>query len=230
MSVVSDPIPAPVRYGGRAAGLDAGLVWAPIEPETVSVPPPSPSRHAGYGRGFWGVAVLIGTEGMLFVALVATYFFLRASSRAWPLGGIESPAIGVRAWVFTALLLGSSLPIFWADSRLQRGRVDGVRLALALSALMGAAFLLDTVLEFRDLTFGWDTNAYGSIYYVIVGLHATHVAVGLAISLVVQLKLWMGLIDAEHHTSVEVFSLYWHFVDTVWILVFSAVFISPHLR
>jgi heme/copper-type cytochrome/quinol oxidase subunit 3 len=217
-----------VADGGDA--VSATLDPVGIAPRTISVAAPSAARHEGYGRGFWGVAVLIATEGMLFLALVATYFFLRAASSTWPLGGIEPPEIGARAWVFTALLLGSSLPIFWADAAVKRGDFRVVRIALTISSLMGAAFLVNTVLEFRDLTFGWDTNAYGSIYYVIVGLHATHVAAGLVISAVVQIKLWMGLIDAEHHTAVEVFSLYWHFVDAVWIVVFASVFISPHLR
>jgi heme/copper-type cytochrome/quinol oxidase subunit 3 len=201
-----------------------------VTPRTVAVPPPEPSRHAGYGRGFWGVAVLIATEGMLFLALVATYFFLRATSNAWPPAGIELPKLDARAWIFTAVLLGSSIPILVAEPAVKRGQMRMVGIALALSALMGAAFLVNTIIDFRDLTFGWGTNAYGSIYYVIVGLHATHVAAGLAISIVVQVKLWRRLVDAEHHTSVEVFSLYWHFVDAVWIVVFTTVFISPHLR
>ncbi len=199
-------------------------------PRTVSVPPPSPARRTGYGRGFWGVAVLIATESMLFLALLATYFFLRASSQTWPIGNLELPKLDFRAWLFTAILLGSSIPIFAADAAVVRGRNGVLRVALALSFLMGAAFLVNTYLDFQSLHFGWDTNAYGSIYYVTVGLHATHVLAGLLISIVVQYKVWRGLIDPEHHTSVEVFSLYWHFVDAVWILVFSSLFISAHIR
>ncbi len=210
--------------------MSAAVEPVGVAPRTISVAPPAAARRDGYGRGFWGVVVLIATEGMLFLALIATYFFLRASAPTWPLGGIEPPELGWRAWTFTAILLGSSIPIFWADAAIKKGRRRAVGIGLMLSALMGAAFLVNTIFEFRDLTFGWDTNAYGSIYYVIVGLHATHVAVGLMISAVVQVKLWTGLVDEEHHTSVEVFSLYWHFVDAVWILVYSAVFISPHLR
>jgi len=210
----------------------AGDGFAPgaLVPRTIGVPPPAPARHSGYGRGFWGVAVLIATEGMLFLALVATYFFLRATSRSWPPPGVELPPLDARAWIFTVLLVGSSVPVIWAEAAVKRGRMRGVATALAVSSLMGAAFLVNTVIDFRDLTFGWDSHAYGSIYCVIVGLHATHVAAGLLISLVVQIKVWRGLIDAEHHTSIEVFSLYWHFVDVVWIVVFSTVFISPHLR
>ena len=66
---------------------------------------------------------------------------------------------------------------------------------------------------------------------MIVGLHALHVLVGLLMSVVVQIKVWpVGLIDAEHHISVEVFALYWHFVDVVWMFVFSSLFISAHIR
>jgi cytochrome c oxidase subunit 3 len=202
----------------------------PMTPRTILVPPPAPARHSGYGRGFWGVSVLIATEGMLFLALVATYFFLRATSNAWPPPGIEVPKLDARAWIFTAVLVGSSIPILFAEAAVTRGRMRAVGVGLAVSALMGAAFLVNTIIDFRALTFGWGTDAYGSIYYVIVGLHATHVAAGLIISVVVQVKLWRRLVDAEHHTSVEVFSLYWHFVDVVWIVVFATVFVSPHLR
>ncbi len=199
-------------------------------PRTISVPPPSPARRTGYGRGFWGMAVMIATESMLFLALLATYFYLRASSSAWPIGGLDLPKLDLRAWIFTAVLLGSSIPIFAADAAVVRGRLGILRVALALSFLLGAAFLVNTYLDFQDLHFGWDTNAYGSIYYVTVGLHAAHVLAGLMISAVVQYKVWRGLIDAEHHTSVEVFSLYWHFVDVVWLFVFSSLFISVHIR
>jgi heme/copper-type cytochrome/quinol oxidase subunit 3 len=200
-----------------------------VAARTVDVPAPLGARREGYGRGFWGIALMIATEGMLFLALTATYFFLRASTDAWPPPGVEAPELGPRAWIFTALLLGSSIPIFWAEAAARHGKVKAMRAGLAISAAMGTAFLLNTIFEFRELHFGWTDHAYGSIYYTLLGLHATHVAAGLLISLVVQIKLWRGLVDAEHHTSVEVFSLYWHFVDAVWILVFATVFISPHV-
>jgi heme/copper-type cytochrome/quinol oxidase subunit 3 len=198
-------------------------------PRTVAVAPPSAARTEGYSRGFWGVAVAIATEAMLFLALFAAYFFLRASSHTWPIGGLEKPKLDLRAWIFTAVLIGSSLPVFWADAAVKRGRTHIVRLGLLLSTLMGLAFLVNTVIDFRDLHYGWDTNAYGSIYYATVGLHAAHLVAGILLGLVVQVKVWRGLVDGEHHGSLEVFSLYWHFVDAVWIFVFSIVFVSPHI-
>jgi len=78
--------------------------------------------------------------------------------------------------------------------------------------------------------FGWRTNAYGSIFYATVGLHAAHVVIGLLMSLVVQLKAWQGRFSAERHLTVEVYALYWHFVDAVWLFVFPVFVLSPHIR
>jgi cytochrome c oxidase subunit 3 len=95
---------------------------------------------------------------------------------------------------------------------------------------MGASFLAFTLYDFDELTFGWRDNAYGSIYYTIVGLHALHVFIGLGMNLVVQLKAWLGRYDHHRHASAEVFFLYWHFVDAVWLAVFPALFLSPHIH
>ena len=101
---------------------------------------------------------------------------------------------------------------------------------LLVSGVMGAAFLAFTLKDFHDLTFGWRDNAYGSIFYTIVGLHALHVFVGLCMNVWSQIKAWQGKFSAERHTTVEVFSLYWHFVDAVWIFVFLSLFLSEAWR
>jgi heme/copper-type cytochrome/quinol oxidase subunit 3 len=101
---------------------------------------------------------------------------------------------------------------------------------MAISFVMGISFLAWTVYDFDDLHFGWRDNAYGSIFYTIVGLHALHVVIGLAMNAMVQVKAWTGRYRTGHHASAEVFSLYWHFVDVVWLFVFPALFLSPHVR
>ena len=95
---------------------------------------------------------------------------------------------------------------------------------------MGAAFLVNQVIEFRELDFGADDNAYASLFIMITGLHGLHVLAGLLISVVVQLKAALGRFDAEHHVTRVVFALYWHFVDVVWIFVFSSLYLSVHVR
>jgi cytochrome c oxidase subunit III len=202
--------------------------WSPETFPTVLVAPPEPARR-GYDKAWWGMVIVIATEGMIFLVLLAANFFLRATSKQWPPSGIELPEL-FQTSIFTAVLLGSSLPIFWVDWAIERGRMRAVRIGLALSWIMGAAFLVHTMLDFRELHFGWQDTSYGSIYYVIIGLHALHVVVGLLFSLIVQLKIALGRIDRDRHLTLTVFSLYWHFVDVVWIFVFSSLILSVHWR
>jgi cytochrome c oxidase subunit III len=95
---------------------------------------------------------------------------------------------------------------------------------------MGAAFLVNQVLEYRGLGFGWRDNAYAAIFFVTTGLHGLHVLLGLLVSLVVQAKGWTGRLARRDDISLQVFSLYWHFVDGVWLFVFAVLYVSPHFR
>ncbi|MDQ6748399.1 MAG: heme-copper oxidase subunit III, partial [Candidatus Dormibacteraeota bacterium] len=182
-----------------------------------------------YSTAWWGMVTLIATESMVFVILLGSYFFLRASAPHWPLGGIKAPELRLSV-PFSFVLWGSSIPIFYAEAAIRRSSQRGLRGGLLISALMGLAFLAYTAKDFHDLTFGWRDNAYGSIFYLIVGLHGLHVFVGLCMNALVQIKAWQGKFTASHHTTVEVFSLYWHFVDAVWIFVFASLFLSEALR
>jgi heme/copper-type cytochrome/quinol oxidase subunit 3 len=188
-----------------------------------------PATRRGHGTAWWGMVCMIATESMIFAILIASYFFLRASARDWPPPGVEAPDLTL-AIPFSLVLWGSSLPAFWAEHGIRRGDQRRLRSGLLLSSLMGLAFVAYTVKDFHDLHFGWRDNAYGSIFYVTVGLHATHVVVGLLMSVIVQIKSWQGKFSAGRHVTVEVFSLYWHFVDAVWLFVFPALFLSPHIR
>jgi cytochrome c oxidase subunit I+III len=187
--------------------------------------PQARSRRAGW----WGMVLLIVTEAMIFAALLSASFFVRANSPTWPQGGIDPPELG-RISVFTVVLLASSVPLFWGEAAIRRGRVGRMRIALAASWLLGAAFVVNQVLEFRDLPFTATENAYASLFVVITGLHGVHLVVGLAMSIVVQLKAATGWFDERRHETVTLFSMYWHFVDVVWIFVFSALYLSAHWR
>jgi heme/copper-type cytochrome/quinol oxidase subunit 3 len=199
-------------------------VPAALSPDVVR-----PARRRGYSTAWWGMMILIATEGMVFVILLASYFFLRASSPRWPPAGVELPNLSLSI-PFSIVLWGSSLPIFWVDAVIGKGEMGKVKTGLMISFLMGLAFVGYTLNDFNNLHFGWRDNAYGSAFYTIVGLHLLHVIIGLFINLVVQLKAWGGKFSAERHITVDVFSLYWHFVDAVWLLVWPSLFLSPHIR
>jgi heme/copper-type cytochrome/quinol oxidase subunit 3 len=176
------------------------------------------------------MVMLITTEAMVFVALLSAYFFVRAGAPHWPLGGIEKPPLE-RIGLFTAVLLGSTIPVVWAERGIRKGDVRQLQVGLLAGFFMGLAFVAHQfLLEWPDQHFGWRDNAYGSLFYTITGLHGLHVIAGLLMSLVVQAKAWTGRFDAEHHTTVEVFSLYWHFVDAVWVFVFSSLYLSVYWK
>lgn len=191
-------------------------------------------QHTSGAQSFswWGMILLIATEATLFAALIATYFYLRfKSGPAWPPGGIEKPELGLPS-IMTAILLSSSLPVHFADSGIRKGNTALLKGGLALGFLLGAAFLgLTWGVEWPETLhhFTPRTNVYGSLYFTITGFHGLHVVVGLIISLWVQVRAWRGAFSAERHVSVQVFSMYWHFVDVVWIFVLATVYLSPNL-
>jgi cytochrome c oxidase subunit III len=185
-------------------------------------------RTRGYPTAWWGMVVLITTEAMVFIALLSSYFFVRAGAPAWPPPGIPLPELH-RSVVFSVVLLGSSIPIFWMEHALVRGRMRQVAVSLAIAFLLGLAFLGNTAYDYLNMEFGLRENAYASLFWVILGLHAIHVLVGLLMSATVQVKVWTGRVTPEHHVTPEVFALYWHFVDGVWLFVFASLFLSPHL-
>jgi heme/copper-type cytochrome/quinol oxidase subunit 3 len=182
----------------------------------------------GYPLGWWGMVVLIATEATVFLGLLGSYFYLRAGSAEWPQGGIEPPEL-LDISIFTVVLLASTFPVLWAESAIERGRVGHMRVALLIAWLMGAAFLAHQVWEYAHLDFGIRDNAYASIFLVTTGLHGLHVLAGLLISAVVQLKARLGQFTADRHLTVSVFALYWHFVDVVWVFVFSSLYLSVRL-
>jgi heme/copper-type cytochrome/quinol oxidase subunit 3 len=194
-------------------------------PLTVPVPA---SRLRTYSTAWWGTAMVILTEGMIFLVLLAAYSYLRASGSHWPPTGVELPDAAL-ALPFSFVLWGSSIPVLVAEEKLRGGHVRAAANAVAVTFVMGLVFLGFTVHDFLDLHFGWRDSAYGSAYYSIVGLHAAHVVVGLLWSLLVQAKARLGRYDATHHASAQAFFLYWHFVDVVWVAVYGVVILGPHL-
>lgn len=198
-------------------------------PVDVASPVPRGPVDRGRSISWWGVVAVITTEATIFASLLGAYFFVRATSPRWPQGGIEAPDLSVIG-IFTVLLLSSSVPLFFAEPAMERGDVRRVRICLALTFVLGLAFLGNQVREYRDLHFGIGENAYASLFYLVTGLHGLHVLVGLLLNLVVQAKAATGRLSREHHGILVVYDLYWHFVDVVWIVVFSSLYLSVTLR
>ena len=192
-----------------------------------------PAHAAGTRSfGWWGMVWLIATEATLFGILLSSYFYLRfRSGSVWPPSGISDPDLALPL-VMSAILWSSSIPVHLAARAIERDNAAGLRLGLALGWVLGAAFLaLQLAVEYPGVLeeFTPRTNAYGSLFFTITGLHASHVFIGLAISAWVQVRAWRGAFGRWRHTTVQVFAMYWHFVDAVWLFVLLTIYVSPRL-
>jgi cytochrome c oxidase subunit 3/cytochrome o ubiquinol oxidase subunit 3 len=167
---------------------------------------------------------LIVAEAAIFIIFVVAYIFYIGKSLSGPTPAqvLELPIFG------TICLLSSSISVHFAVSALRKQNLRGCTINLAITVLLGSIFLITTAQEWYHLiTEGLTirTNLFGTTYYSLVGLHATHVVVGLImLSLVLGFSL-MGRVTEEHSEKLEVLSLYWHFVDAVWVVVFLVVYV-----
>jgi cytochrome c oxidase subunit 3 len=172
-----------------------------------------------------GMAFLIFAESAIFTIFVVAYLFYVGKSLSGPTPRevLETPIF------YTICLLSSSLTIHFAGKLLERGR-RGAFLALwLLTIALGALFLYGTGQEWHRLIYEHgltiSTNLFGTTYYSLVGLHAFHVTAGLIMLTVALLFGLAGRVGPEHSARVDVLSLYWHFVDAVWVVVFTVVYV-----
>ena len=182
--------------------------------------------------GWWGMVWLIVTEATLFASLLASYFYLRFRHGVeWPPDGLPTPELELPI-VMSAILLSSSIPVHVAEAGIKKGKTAVLRWGLAIGFLLGATFFVLTVaVEWPETLhhFSPRTNVYRSLFFTITGFHAAHVLVGLGMNLWTQFRAGQGAFDAERHTTVQNFTMYWHFVDVVWIFVFMTLYLSPNL-
>ena len=176
-------------------------------------------------RGKVGMVCLIFAESAIFTIFVVAYLFYVGKSLSGPTPRevLETPIF------FTICLLASSLTIHFAGKFLERGRRGGFLLLWLLTIALGALFLYGTGQEWHRLIYEHgltiSTNLFGTTYYSLVGLHAFHVTAGLVMLSIVLLFGLGGRVGPEQSPRVEALSLYWHFVDVVWVIVFTVVYV-----
>ena len=176
-------------------------------------------------RGKVGMACLILAESAIFTIFVVAYLFYLGKSLTGPTPRevLETPIF------YTICLLSSSLTIHFAGKLLERGRRGAFLLLWLLTIALGALFLYGTGQEWHRLIYEHgltiSTNLFGTTYYSLVGLHAFHVTAGLTMLSIVLLFGLAGRVGPEQAHRVDVLSLYWHFVDAVWVVVFTVVYV-----
>jgi cytochrome c oxidase subunit 3 len=169
-----------------------------------------------------GIVLFIGSELMFFGSLFGMYFTLRAQSSLWTPPEVK---IDPSRLLFTSILLASSFTMQYAVHQVKRGNVASMRRWIWVTLLMGVVFLGGQAHEWSTVSFQISTNAYGSAFFAMTGFHGLHVFAGLLIMLVILGRAAAGAYSAGEHAGVEVAAYYWHFVDVVWIALFSTIFI-----
>jgi cytochrome c oxidase subunit 3 len=176
-------------------------------------------------RGRVGMFSLIAAEAAIFTIFVVAYIFYIGKSLSGP-----TPKDVLELPIFdTVCLLSSSLTIHFAVRALRNARVAVFGLWWLVTIVLGSIFLVGTGREWQRLIFEKgltvSTNLFGTTYYSLVGLHAFHVTVGLIILAIGMIFVLLRKVKPEHSERAEIFSLYWHFVDAVWVIVFTVVYV-----
>jgi cytochrome c oxidase subunit III len=187
--------------------------------------PPAANVSSRVEAQFLGMLLFIISEVMLFGAFFTAYFFIRvvADSGWFPIGQDELPKL--IAGFNTAILVSSSFTMHWALEGARNENRNALRVGLLTTALLGLTFLTIQVNEYVHLGFAPHDHAQGTIFYGLTGLHGAHVFVGLTLLTFATIRAFRGHFSAKEHRGVEVPGIYWHFVDGMWIVVYTTVYL-----
>jgi len=193
---------------------------------------PQPGEHGwtqtGVSNEKLGMWVFLGSECLLFGGLISTYLLYKSTAVKGPVPHelYDIPFTSVSSFV----LLMSSMTMVLALSAIQRGDHQRLRLWLVTTALLGSTFIAGQVYEFTSFVkegMGYTTNTASSAFYTLTGFHGVHVSLGIVMLMSLFMMSLRGRLPKERSEVVEIVGLYWHFVDIVWILIFTVVYLIP---
>jgi cytochrome c oxidase subunit 3 len=186
--------------------------------------PPEAHRSSRVDARTLGMLLFIISEVMVFGAFFTAYFFIRVVGGApWPAHGTELPKL--IAGINTAVLVSSSFTMHWALESIKSDNRLGLKAAMVSTFGLGATFLFVQINEYVHIGFSPQNHAQGTIFYGLTGLHGAHVFIGLTLLLMVTIRSFRGHFSSAAHHGVEVPGIYWHFVDVMWLVVYTTVYI-----
>jgi cytochrome c oxidase subunit III len=171
---------------------------------------------------WWGTLGVMAIEGTVFALMIATYFYLRTQADEWPLG-VPPPRL---FWgtLNTVILAASAIPNQWAKRAAFRHDLAGVRRALVVCIAFAVAFIAVRGLEFAALECKWDTNAYGSAVWMLLGLHTAHLVTDFADTLVLAVLMFKGPLEGKRFVDVAENAVYWDFVVVAWLPIYAVIY------
>jgi cytochrome c oxidase subunit III len=171
---------------------------------------------------WWGTVGLMAIEGTAFALAVMTYFYLRSHASVWPMSLLPPDLI----WgnLNTLIMVASIVPNYFAKRAAERLDLPAVRFWMVLCMLFALAFLGVRVLEFGALNTHWDSDAYGSIVWMLMGLHTTHLVTDAYDSLVLTVLMHTGPVEGKRFVDVSENAAYWYFVVLSWLPIYAVVY------
>jgi cytochrome c oxidase subunit 3 len=188
--------------------------------------PPAANQSSRVSPAVLGMLLFIASEAMLFGSFFAVLFFDRVVNPAttqWPPQPFEFPVFV--AGVNTCILVTSSFTMHWAVQSIRRNDRTGLKAGLVLTILLGSAFLITQMVEYAHVGFNTSDGAFASTFFGLTGLHGAHVFIGLSLLTFAAIRSFRGHYSPDHYHGVEIPGIYWHFVDVMWIVVYTVVYL-----
>ncbi|MDB9515104.1 heme-copper oxidase subunit III [Kamptonema animale CS-326] len=194
-----------------------------------SVPPEATAHAAEHHEEHqdlrvFGLLTFLASESLMFGGFFSAYLLLRGATEVWPPEGTEVELL--LPTINTIILVSSSFVIHMGDTAIKKNDVKGMRLWYAVTALMGVIFLGGQAYEYLTLGYGLTANIFANCFYLMTGFHGLHVLIGVCLILGV---LWRSRREGHYsnvkHTGIEMAEIYWHFVDIIWIILFTLIYI-----
>ena len=181
-------------------------------------------RPQGMSMPLLGMVLFIASEVMFFGGLFAAYFHIRADATEWPPPGLEHLHATLPG-IFTAVLVLSSVTMQMGVFAIRRGDVAALVRWVSVTLALGVIFLCGQMYDYSTLDFTIRDGVYGSTFFTMTGFHGAHVFGGAVYLFIVLIRAKTGQFTREHHAAVEGASMYWHFVDVVWLALFSTLYL-----
>ncbi|HET6853689.1 MAG TPA: cytochrome c oxidase subunit 3 [Pyrinomonadaceae bacterium] len=188
-----------------------------------------------YDPVWWGNNFLLAIETSMFAILIATYFYLRQNFTLWPppvaqltdtLRPLPELSFGTAN---TILLLASCLPMILTDLSARRGNRTFSQIGLVIAVVFGVTALVLRSFEFSAVYFRWDSNAYGSVVWFLLGMHALHLLVLTSESVLLTIWVFTREYDMKHRVDIVTVAVYWYWVTGMWLLIYGVVYFTPRL-
>lgn len=188
-----------------------------------------------YDPVWWGNNLLLAIETSMFGILIATYFYLRQNFELWPPPVAQLtatlrplPLLGYGT-ANTILLLVGTIPMVLTDIAARRGSRSASQIGLIIAVLCGVAAIILRSFEFAAVYFRWDSNAYGSVVWFMLGMHMMHLLVLTAEAVLLAIWIFTREFDMKHRVDIVTVAVYWYWVTAIWIVLYAIIYFTPRL-